>query len=160
MAIVRTVSSPRCCATSRTSMRPALSTCRAFRMNGRSPSNLTSTTAPMTWVIVPMLFFAMTGVPCVLGAGPLEGFGAGNNLDQFLGDDRLAGAVVVDGQPVDPLAGIARRAVHRRHARALLARHVLVQRRDDLHRKIVLQERLQDLVLVPLELIIAGDPGS
>src|SRR5258707_9503246 len=137
MAMVRTVFSPRCCATSSTSIRPALLTCKAFRMNGRSPSNLTSTTAPMTWVIVPILFFAMTGVPCVLGAGPLEGFGAGNNLDQFLGDDRLAGAVVVDGQPVDHLAGIARRAVPRRHARALLARDVLQQRREDLPREVV-----------------------
>ena len=36
------------------------STCRAFRMFGRSASKRTSTTAPVIWVIVPMLLVAMT----------------------------------------------------------------------------------------------------
>src|SRR5258707_10499791 len=145
MAMVRTVFSPRCCATSSTSSLPALSTWSAFRMNGRSPSNLTSTTAPMTWVMVPILFFAMISVPWVSRRGRLKGFGAGNDLDQFLGDDGLARAVVVDRQAVDHLAGVARRAVHRRHARALLRGDVLEQRGEDLHGEIVRQQRRQDL---------------
>src|SRR3954452_8962626 len=51
-------------------------------------------------------------------------FGAGDNLDQFSGDVGLAGAVVVDCQSVDHLAGIARCIVHRGHSRALLAGRV------------------------------------
>src|SRR3989442_833079 len=132
MAMVRTVFSPRCCATSSTSILPALSTWSALRMFGRSPSHLMSTTAPMTWVIVPTLFFAMISVPWLPRSGPLKGFGAGNDLDQFLGDDGLARAVVVDRQAVDHLAGIARRAVHRRHACALLRGDVLEERGEDL----------------------------
>jgi len=59
IATVRTVLSPRCWATSRTRVRPALSTFSALRIDGNSPSNRTSTTAPMTWVIVPMLLVAV-----------------------------------------------------------------------------------------------------
>jgi hypothetical protein len=49
MAMQRTVFSPRCCATSSTRRLPWLSVSSAFRIAGRSPSNCTSTTAPMTW---------------------------------------------------------------------------------------------------------------
>ena len=48
MAMVRTVFSPRCWATSRTSRLPLLEVSSAFRIGGNSPSNATSTTAPMT----------------------------------------------------------------------------------------------------------------
>ena len=48
IAIVRTVFSPRCCATSSVRVRPELSTCSALRIDGSSPSKWTSTTAPMT----------------------------------------------------------------------------------------------------------------
>ena len=48
MAMVRTVFSPRCCATSSTRRWPLLSHSKAFRMAGRWSSNWTSTTAPMT----------------------------------------------------------------------------------------------------------------
>ena len=63
IAIVRTVFSPRCCATSSTRVRPASSMCSAVRIAGNSPSKCTSTTAPMTWVMVPMLFLAMSANP-------------------------------------------------------------------------------------------------
>ncbi len=53
MAMVRTVDSPRCWATSSTSRAPLLSVSSAFRISGRWSSNWTSTTAPMTWVILP-----------------------------------------------------------------------------------------------------------
>src|SRR5690348_3731471 len=56
MATVRTVDSPRCCATSSTRRLPPLVVSSAFRIAGRSVSNCTSTTAPMTWVIFPTAF--------------------------------------------------------------------------------------------------------
>jgi len=54
IAMARTVFSPRCWATSRVSALPLLSVSRAFKISGRSPSNCTSTTAPITWVILPV----------------------------------------------------------------------------------------------------------
>ncbi len=60
MATVRTVFSPRCCATSSTSRLPWFSALSAFRIAGSSPSNCTSTTAPRTWVILPTELLAMT----------------------------------------------------------------------------------------------------
>src|SRR6266545_1841862 len=59
IATVRTVDSPRCCATSSTRRLPPFVVSSAFRIAGRSPSNCTSTTAPMTWVIFPT---ALVGV--------------------------------------------------------------------------------------------------
>ena len=52
MAMVRTVDSPRCWATSSTRRLPSFLVSNALRMAGNSPSNCTSTTAPMTWVIL------------------------------------------------------------------------------------------------------------
>jgi hypothetical protein len=63
MAMVRTELSPRCCATSSTMRWPLLSVSSAFRIAGRWPSNCTSTTAPMTWVILPT--WLMSPVPSV-----------------------------------------------------------------------------------------------
>src|SRR6266436_8496701 len=54
MAMVRTVDSPRCWATSSTRRLPLLVVSMAFRMAGRCPSNCTSTTAPMTCVMRPV----------------------------------------------------------------------------------------------------------
>src|SRR5258708_1088856 len=52
--MVRTVDSPRCCATSSTRRLPPFCVSSALRMAGRCPSNCTSTTAPMTWVMRPV----------------------------------------------------------------------------------------------------------
>src|SRR5450755_2342436 len=54
MAIVRTVDSPRCCATSSTRRLPPFCVSSAFKIAGRCPSNCTSTTAPMTCVMRPV----------------------------------------------------------------------------------------------------------
>ena len=54
IAIARTVLSPRCCATSSTSRAPLFVVSSALRIAGRSPSNCTSTTAPITCVILPL----------------------------------------------------------------------------------------------------------
>src|SRR5262249_51895499 len=152
MATVRTVFSPRCWATSSTRRWPWLVVSSAFRISGRCPSNCTSTTAPITWRILPTLLDAMA-CPYVLvlrlGVMPglvpgihrsacsgargwldpghkarddrcLQRLGAGDDLDQLLGDVGLALAVVLDGQLVDHVAGVAGGVVHGRHARALL----------------------------------------
>src|ERR1043166_1321727 len=53
---VRTVDSPRCCATSSTRRLPRFWVSSAFMISGRwPPSNCTSTTAPSTWVMWPIL---------------------------------------------------------------------------------------------------------
>jgi hypothetical protein len=54
--MVLTLDSPRCCATSKTSLLPPLSHSKAVNISGSSPSNFTSTTAPITCVMFP--FFA------------------------------------------------------------------------------------------------------
>ncbi|URE41809.1 hypothetical protein MUK42_13250 [Musa troglodytarum] len=46
--------SPKCCATSRTSRIWLSSTSSAVRIGGRPSSNLTSTTAPITWQTFPI----------------------------------------------------------------------------------------------------------
>src|SRR5262245_30497519 len=112
--MVRTSDSPRCWATSSTSLRPPDSTCSAFRLFGRSASKRTSTTAPVIWVIVPMLLEAMEVFPFLRlrAARGLDGLGAGDDLDEFLGDRRLARAVHLQRQLPDHVAGIARCIVH------------------------------------------------
>jgi hypothetical protein len=55
IAIVRTVLSPRCCATSSTSRLPLLLVSSAERISGSSPLKLTSTTAPITCAMRPTL---------------------------------------------------------------------------------------------------------
>ena len=53
IAMVRTVDSPRCWATSSTRRLPLLSVSSAERISGSSPSKVTSTTAPITWLMRP-----------------------------------------------------------------------------------------------------------
>src|SRR5277367_4481343 len=84
-------------------------------MYGSSPSNCTSITAPITWVTRPTMLLAIT----VLSLS--NGFGAGDDLDEFLGDIGLARTVVVQRQALDHVAGIARRVVHCGHAGAVFA---------------------------------------
>ena len=72
MAMVRTVFSPRCWATSSTSRLPLLSVSSAVRIAGSSPSKVTSTTAPITWLILPLA----TTLPGTAGAGFLRVLGA------------------------------------------------------------------------------------
>src|SRR5690242_9167730 len=126
MAMQRTVRSPSSCATSNTSVLLASLVCSAFWMNGRSPSNCTSTTAPITWVTRPTMLLAISLLPLS------DGFGAGDDFDEFLGDVRLARTVVVQRQALDHVAGVARRVVHRGHARAVLAGRTFQQRAEDL----------------------------
>src|SRR6202158_4826700 len=178
MATVRTVDSPRCCATSSTRRLPPCVVSSAFRIAVRSPSNCTSTTAPMTWVMRPVWIAMMSSsrissafIPfdafssanrspprIKSGAGfrrenALERLGAGDDLDQFLGDHRLAGAVVGERLLADHLAGVSGGVIHRRHLRAVERRCVLDERAEYLHREIARQKFLQDILFVRLELI-------
>src|SRR5665213_3269475 len=142
IATVRTVFSPRCCATSRTRRLPPFVVSSAFRIAGRWSSNCTSTTAPMTWVIRPT---ALGVVAMVSSLPQLKRFGAGDDLDQFLGDHRLARAVVRDGLLADHFASVAGGVVHRRHARALLGRRVFQDGAEHLHRDVTRQQLRQDI---------------
>src|SRR5580692_1787560 len=154
MAMVRTVDSPRCCATSSTRRLPWFLVSSALRIAGRWSSNCTSTTAPMTWVMRPTLLAIMSSSQ--IGSQrqcSLQSFGAGDDLDQFLGDHRLAGAVVSERLLADHLAGVAGGVVHRRHLRAVERRGVLDECAENLHREIARQEFLEDILFVGLELV-------
>src|ERR1700761_460550 len=146
MAMQRTVRSPSSWATSSTRVRSSILLCSAFWMNGRSPSNWTSTTAPRTWVTRPTILLAIVLVP-------LDGFRAGDDFDQFLGDVRLACAVVVLRQPLDHIACVARCIVHRGHPRAVLTGGTFQHRAVDLDRQRLRQQLGQDGFLVRLKLI-------
>src|SRR3984885_2103783 len=125
MAMVRTVYSPRCWATSSTSRLPPFLVSIAFRMAGKCPSNCTSTTAPMTCVMRPvwlageamknLSFEFFINRPFLLS----DRLGAGDDLNQLLGDHRLTGSIVDQGLLANHVAGIAGRVVHRAHLRAI-----------------------------------------
>src|SRR5713101_2913608 len=146
MATVRTVDSPKCCATSSTRRLPWLSVSSALRIAGRSPWNCTSTTAPITCETCPVGLAMMSSSRKEGGAS--QRLGAGDDLDQLFGDHRLARAVVAHGLPFDHVAGVAGGIVHRRHARALLGGRVLQQRPEHLHGDVERQELGQDVFLV------------
>src|SRR5512135_2916172 len=120
---------------------PPLSVSSAVRIGGRSPSNATSITAPITWLIRPtrllgeVAFAPVSPVAEVAVAlrvrlrgfvsaavamsfflafcVRLERLSARNDFDEFGGDRCLAGAVILDCQAVDHVPGIAGRVVHR-----------------------------------------------
>src|SRR5450755_573275 len=82
--MVRTVDSPRCCATSSTSRLPPLWVSSALRMAGRCPSNCTSTTAPMTCVMRPVW---LAGVAIKLS--PSNSVSNGGQLDRNVANSLL-----------------------------------------------------------------------
>src|SRR6185503_985828 len=136
IAMVRTVDSPRCCATSSTRRLPPFLVSSAFKIAGRSPSNCTSTTAPMTCVIFPTAFC----VAILSSLNGLQRLGAGDDLDQFLSDHRLTCAVIGKRLLADHFAGIACGIVHRAHAGALFGGGVFQKGAKHLHRQIARQE--------------------
>src|SRR6202030_3226477 len=148
IAMVRTVDSPRCCATSSTRRLPPFWVSSAFRMAGRCPSNCTSTTAPMTCVMRPVW---LAGVAMkILSLRLLERLGAGDDFDQLLGDHRLAGSIVDQGLLADHVAGVAGGVVHRAHLRAVERGVVFQQRAEDLHREVARQQPAQNFVFFRL----------
>src|SRR5215470_14634928 len=149
IATVRTVDSPRCCATSSTRRLPWLSVSSALRIGGKSPSKCTSTTAPITWEMRPVLLAILSSEGSLL----LQRLGAGDDLDQLFGDHRLARAVVGERLLADHLAGIAGRIVHRGHLRAIERSDVLEQGSERLHRDVARQQRRENVLLLRLELV-------
>src|SRR5580698_1062443 len=139
IAIVRTVDSPRCCATSSTRRLPPFLVSIAFRMAGRCPSNCTSTTAPMTCVMRPVW---LAGVAIKLSPSNSQisndrlsdRLGAGDDFNQLLGDHRLTGSIVDQGLLADHVAGVAGGIVHRALLRAVERGVVFQQGAEDLHR--------------------------
>src|SRR5690606_16247735 len=192
MAMVRTMFSPRCWATSRTRVKGSpvfwstFWVSRAFRMPGRWPVNSTSTTAPMTWAILPWpatatgaaagaAFLAagflaagfLGAVVSVIGVYPCrmsavsgsERFSAGDDLDQLGGDLGLAGTVVLQRQGADEVAGVARGVVHRSHLGAEEAGLVFQKGGQDLRRQVARQQGLEDVLFRRLVLIERAGVG-
>src|SRR5215475_13376434 len=162
IAMVRTVDSPRCCATSSTRRLPPFLVSSELRMAGRWPSNCTSTTAPMTWVTRP-IWVAAVAIYCLLRSEfrfRSDCFCAGDDFDEFLGDLSLTRAVVDQRLLADHFAGVAGGVVHRRHLRAVERSVVLEQGAEDLHREIARQQARHDLVLLRLVFVSGGGLGS
>src|SRR5580692_1534113 len=156
MAMVRTVDSPRCWATSSTSRLPPFLVSIAFRMAGKCPSNCTSTTAPMTCVMRPVW---LAGVAMKTLSfefylkRPLrlsDRLGAGDDFNQLLGDHRLTGSIVDQGLLANHVAGVAGGIVHRAHLRAVERGVVFQQCAEDLDRQVARQQAGQNLVFFRL----------
>src|ERR1700722_10485666 len=153
IAMVRTVDSPRCWATSSTSRLPPFLVSIAFRMAGKCPSNCTSTTAPMTCVMRPVWLagVAMKTISfefCL--RRPSDRLGAGDDFNQLLGDHGLTGSIVDQGLLANHVAGIAGGIVHRAHLRAVERGVVFQQRAEDLDCQIARQQAGQNLVFFRL----------
>src|SRR5665213_3289505 len=156
MAMVRTVDSPRCWATSSTSRLPPFLVSIAFKMAGKCPSNCTSTTAPMTCVMRPVWLadVAMKTLSFEFYLKrPLrlsDRLGAGDDFNQLLGDHRLPGSIVDQRLLANHVAGVAGGIVHRAHLGAVERGVVFQQRAEDLHRQIARQQAGQNLVFFRL----------
>src|ERR1051326_9521521 len=163
IAIARTVFSPRCWATSntrRTVLPVRASTfvvSSAFRIAGRLPSNCTSTTAPMICVRRP-LELGVCAFMAVSFSKRSNGRSAGDDLNQLLGDLRLAGAVHLNGKRFDEVACVARGAVHCGHLCGEEAGLVFQERGQDLDGDVLGQQCGEDFILVGL-VIIDGARG-
>src|SRR5688572_24231560 len=113
--MARTHRSPRCCCTSSVSVTgrfmTVYSTVRAFVIAVSASGYATHTNGPSSWTSVPVLI-RLPSSSIRLAAGDLE---------QLLRDRPLAQLVVVQRQVLDHGVGVVGRALHRPHARALLA---------------------------------------
>src|ERR1700733_3185875 len=156
MAMVRTVDSPRCWATSITSRLPPFLVSIAFIIAGKYPSNCTSTTAPLTCVMRPVW---LAGVAMKIFSfefclkRPLrlsDRLGAGDDFNQLLGDHRLTGSIVDQGLLANHVAGVAGGIVHCAHLCAVERGVVFQQRAEDLDRQIAREQAGQNLVFFRL----------
>src|SRR3954470_1044217 len=173
MATARTRSSPRCCWTSQTRTVPvpeempsassglsSRSMTIAWLISGSSSGKTASITTPWISSIRPtfrvppsapggrsMVAFMVRWCSC---SALDQRLGAGDDFHDLLGDLGLAGAVHLQGEVLDDLAGVLRRAAHGGHARAELGRRGLQQRPVDRDLAVVRDEALQDLLRVGL----------
>ena len=167
MAMVRTMFSPRCCATSSTRRRPSLLGFQcvqnrrqvAFELHVDDRAHDLGDLADQVLCHGSLLLTCLQpGFACP-GARRYIASLADMISISSRGDRGLTGAVVDQGQVVDHLAGIARRIVHRGHARALFAGLVLEHRPEDLHGDVARQQGLQDFLLVGLVLVARPAAG-
>src|SRR5580698_5070216 len=82
-------------------------------------ANWTSTTGPITWTILPVFIGSERGWvswKVVLGGAERSGC----DLEDFLGDGRLAGLVVLEGEVAQQLGRVVLRGLHGDHAGAVL----------------------------------------
>src|SRR5918999_240120 len=109
----------------------------------------------MTWVILPtaLVWGVAIGLPL---AKVSKRLGAGDDLDQFLGDHRLARAVVGERLLADHFTGVAGGVVHGAHLRAVERGAVFEQRAENLHREVARQELVEDFLLVGLVFVAGG----
>src|SRR6476659_2826310 len=156
----RTRFSPRCCATSAiTSIGmpvclPSSVTTTALWIGGSWPSgNSTSRTGPITWTTRPVFCSAIANLLELL-----ERRGARNDLDQFLRDPRLPGAVVGQGERVDHLPRVLRRRLHRGHPRAVLRGRGLEQHPEDRELEVPREELREDGLRVRLVDVLRRGP--
>src|SRR5258705_3419271 len=138
MAMQRTTVSPMWSATSTVRSMPfALSSMRiALRIFGSlSGSTATSTVGPITCTTRPAFMLGSsqpTGTRPARRWGLLERLGATHDVQQFLGDHRLANPVALQHQRVDQLARILARRSHRDHACGVFGRQRVGERREQL----------------------------
>src|SRR5215475_2030564 len=108
----------------------------------------------MTWVIFPTALVGVAIVSpyylqtCGIPASRSQCLGAGNDLDQLLGDHRLAGAIVGQRLLADHLSRVARGVVHRSHLRTIEGSRILQQRAENLYGDVARQELNEDFVLI------------
>src|SRR5215470_19580178 len=76
--------------------------------------------------------------------------GAGNDLDQLLGDHRLTRAVIRQRLLADHFSRVARGVVHRSHLRTVERGGILEQRAENLNGDVARQELDEDFVLIRL----------
>src|SRR6478735_2886349 len=157
--MLRTMSSPRCSATSRVSTcaspAPVTSTCSALNKGGTPPrGNSMSTTGPITRTTRPWVGGASVVVISVLFvAGGGESVGAADDLGEFLGDLRLPGLVGLPAEVADDVVGVVGGGLARGPSGRRLAGRGVQQRRVDPGLQVLGQHFVQQQIGRRLEFV-------
>ena len=154
IAMVRTVLSPRCCATSSTRRLPVFSVLQRVQNRRQSPRTERPRRRPVTWVTSPTALFAMLSAPLQWFVA-LKRLSARDDFDKLLRDHRLTRPVIVQRQACRSFRRRCGRIVHRASSGAMLGRGVFKQRLNNLHASIARQQLGQDAFLVRLVFVNA-----
>src|SRR5215207_9294585 len=163
IATARTRSSPRCCWTSQTRIPSSpRSIVIAKLISGSCSGKTASMTTPWISSMRPTFLIAVADM-CgfLLGSSKTsrQSLSAADDLHDLLRDLRLAGAVHLEREVVDDVAGVVGGAAHRGHARTQLRRGRLQQRPVDRDLDVVRHEPLEDLLRLRLVLDERVVPG-